>query len=398
MSEITAQPPLVGLRVLDLASYFAGPGAAMFLADYGADVVKVELPAGDPGRSAPPRVQGTDISKAFLVSNRGKRSAVIDWRLPAGQQVTDRLLQRADAVILDRPVGAGASDWPFHYRRLHALNPRLIHASSTPFDRNGQYAEFPAYEPLVQAASGVMGASRTRAGRPVHAGFRLGESATAMLLAYGVMMALLTRMRSGQGLRVETSMLQAAIAMQSVQLVWADDDPTPPSDPAQATVASYQCADRRYINIITIQERQWQAMCRVLELDHLIGDPSYSSGTARTQRRVELFPLLEGIFGTRPSEEWLRLLQEADVPCGPTLSRLELFDDPQIVENGVSAAITHPTLGLVQMLGSPISFSETPVQVGRSVPELGEHTRQVLTEAGFPTTEIDALVADRVIR
>lgn len=393
-----ASPPLAGIRVLELATHYAGPGAGMFLADYGAQVVKIELPEGDPGRRLPPLAGDSGISLAFLAYNRGKRSAVIDWRQPAGRDAVDRLLATTDVMVVDAPVGARSETWQFHYhRRLKALFPRLVYAGVSSFGRRGPYVDLPPYDPLVQAASGVIGSSRNRDGLPVHAGFRLGDSAAAMLLANGVMMALLARRKTGLGQRVETSMLEAAVAMQSVQLVWAEQDPTPPSDPAQATVASYRCGDGRYINIITIQERQWQGLCRVLGLDHLIVDPEYGSGAARNERRGELFPLLEGIFGTRPSGEWLPLLQEAGVPCGPTLSRWELFDDPQIVANNLAARASYPGLGAVAMMGSPVKFSESALTIGSTVPSLGQHTTEVLREAGFSEQEMADLAEQGII-
>lgn len=396
---VSSAPPLSGIRVLDMATNFAATGAAMYLADYGADVIKIELPEGDPARTFPPVVQGTNVGKSFLVYNRGKRSAVIDWRSDAGQQTVDRMLGQVDVVVVDAPVGARSESWRFHYhRRLKARFPRLIYAGVSAFGRRGPYVDFSPYDPLVQAASGIMGSSRNREGNPVHAGSRLADSSTSMLLAYGVMLALLAREKTGTGQRVETSMLEASVAMQSVQLVWADSDPTPPADPAQATVASYQCEDGRYINIITMQERQFEGMCRVLGLEHLLEDKSFTSGEGRTRRRTELFPLFEGILGTRPSTEWLPLLQAAGVPCSPTLSRVELFDDPQIVLNHVSAELTHPTLGRMKMLGSPIRFSETQLKIGAAAPALGEHTNEVLNEYGFSAQEIADLVRAGVIQ
>lgn len=370
----------------------------MYLADYGADVVKVELPEGDPARTFPPFVPGTGIGKSFLALNRGKRSVALDYRTPQGRDAVDRLVMAADAVIVDRPPPSTRPTWALHYTRLRALNPRLVCTSITAFGRRGPLVELPPYEPLVQAATGAMAGSRTRDNVPVHTGFRLGESATAMMAAYGTMMALLVREKTGAGQRVDISMLHTAVAMQSVQLSWADDDPTPPSDPPQATVASYQCQDGRYINIITIQERQWQAMCRVLDIEHLLSDPEFASNTARGRRRAELFPLLEGIFGTRPSGEWLTLLQEAGVPCGPTLSRSELFDDPQIVANTLAAEVRYPGVGSLQVLGSPVVMSATPVRVGTATPQLGEHTRQVLEEAGFSQQELAELARAGIIR
>lgn len=348
----------------------------MYLADYGVDVVKVELPAGDGARATPPLVKG--VGQAFLAFNRGKRSAVIDWRLPEGQRQAERLLEDTDVFIVDEPVGPGV-EWPFRYERVRELNPRLIYAAVTPFGQTGPYAWLPGYDPLVQAASGVMASSRTREGLPVAAGYRLAGGATPMLLVHGIMLALLARRRTGRGQRVDVSMFETAIAMQSVQLAWAEDDPVSPSDPFQPTVACYRCSDGRFINITTIQQRQFQGLCRVLDLEHLLAEPEHGD---RYQRRAALHPLFEGIFETRPSGEWLEQLNDAGVPCGPMLSRRELFTDPQVIENGLAARVAHPAGGRVHVLGSPVCFSETSPKAGDRVPKLGEHTAGVLSEAG----------------
>lgn len=398
MVERLLDPPLTGLRVLDLAHHPAASGTGMLLADYGADVVKIEVPGGDPSRTEAPQFPGTSVSKAFLALNRGKRSVTIDWRTDGGRKVVDRLIVDADVLIAYREPAKPSEDWPFHHSRLKELNPRLIYATVTPFGRTGPYSELPGYEPFAQAMSGVMSASRTLDGLPVHTAYRLGETAPAMLLAHGVMMALLARQRTGAGQRVETSMLQAAVAMQSVQLSWAEDDPTPVVETAQATVNSYRCGDGRFINIITIQERQWNRLCEAIGLEHLIGDPDYSTGAARSQRRQELYGLLDGIFSTRTSWEWLEELQAAGVPCGPTMSRDELFEDPQIIENAYATSVSCGSLDDVRVVGSAVVYGETPVEIGKHVPSLGEHTREVLSEAGVTDAEIDELQHSGAIR
>lgn len=389
--------PLSGVRVLDLSDHSSASGAGMLLADYGADVVKIELPGGDPTRSGSPRIAGSDVSRAFVALNRGKRSMVVDWRTDAGRDLVDRLIGDADVLIAYRSPALPRESWPFHYSRIHDLNSRLIYATVTPFGRKGPYARLPGYEPLVQSLSGVMSASRTLDGEPVHTTYRLGEAAPSMLLAHGIMMALLARERTGEGQHVETSMLQGAVAMQSVQLSWAEDDPTPVAETAQATVNSYPCADGRFINIITIQERQWNRLCEVLGLEHLIGDPNYSSGAARSQRREELYGLLEGLFSTRTSWEWLEALQAAGVPCGPTLGRDELFDDPQVIANGYAASVNYDGIQTIEVVGSPVRYSSSTVRIGSETPNLGQHTDELLGEADLSPEEISRLRSDGVV-
>lgn len=394
----TPEGPLAGLRAIELASNFAVPGAGMYLADYGADVVKVELPDGDPARAFPPRVTGTDIGKPFLAISRGKRSAVIDWQQPEGLRAVERLLATADIVLVDHPVGAAAATWPFAYERLYALNPRLVYGALTPFGERGQYSRLPGYDPLVQALSGMMVASPDQHGNPTPASFPTSVAGASMVLAEGVMMALLARMRSGRGQRVDTSQLAITMALQSLQLTRNDDDPTPAAEAGLATYNHYTCSDGRVINVSALTSGQWVGLCQVLGLEYLLDDPEYGRNPPRGDQRVTVYPLMEGIFGTRPSDEWLSLLDEAEVPCGPMSSRSELFDDPQVVLNDGVAEIEHAQLGRVQVLGAPVVFSDTPVRPGNRVPALGEHTEQVLTEAGFSAAEISGLRARGIIR
>ncbi len=386
MTTTDTVPPLSGLRAVELAHGSAGEGAGLYLADFGVDVVKVELPEGDPERYAPPLVHG--LGRSFLVLNRGKRSAVIDWRIPAGRRCVERLLSAADVLIIDESVPL------FPYEDVSTLNPRLIYAAVTAFGPNDRYAGMPGYDPLVQAATGIMATSRDPEGAPISIGYRISEGTTAMLLAYGTMMALLARRRSGRGQRVDVSKAQTAVVMQTTQLIWVAEDPEPARDSYLAGAGCYLCADGRYINVNAMQVRQQEAMYRALGLENILAE---TAALSQVERQQTLHSLLAGIFETAPSTAWLRLFEEADVPSGPLLSRSDLFVEPQVLENGLRATVVHPAGVDVLALGRPIQLSETPPRPGKRVPALGEHTDAVLAEAGCSEQDIDELQRARVV-
>jgi crotonobetainyl-CoA:carnitine CoA-transferase CaiB-like acyl-CoA transferase len=273
------------------------------------------------------------VGRSFLALNRGKRSAAIDWRTPAGRSCLERLLVGADVVIADE------FGQPFAPDEVLAFNPRLICATVTPFGTNNRYSRLPGYDPLVQAATGIMATSRDLDGAPISIGYRISEGTTPMLLAHGIMIALLVRERTGRGQRVDVSKAQTAVAMQTTQLVWVADDPGPPRNSYLAGAGCYLCADGRYINVNALQVRQQEAMYRCLGLESVLAE---TADSVPLERQQTFRSLLSGMFETAPSTKWLRLLEEADVPSGPLLSRSDLFVEPQVLENGLRATVAHP--------------------------------------------------------
>jgi CoA:oxalate CoA-transferase len=380
---------------LDLAGMWAAPGISMYLGDQGAEVIKVEPRTGDLSRTLGTTPYLKENSRSFMVVNRNKRGITVDTRKPAGKEIVLKLAGWADVLIENfRPgvterLGIGYDD-------LAPLNPRLIYCSVSGYGRKGPYAEKAAYDRILQGLSGAM-FRRMPSGEPIGTGIWIADCSVPMMMSYGIMLALWQREKTGLGQRVNTSLLQAAIAMQSVDLVMADDDPTPRGGEAFQGTGIYRCGDGVYINVVALADHQFMRLLQVMDLGHLTGDPRAKDPLRSAEFRNEVSTVLQGIFETRSAEEWLQALHTADVPCGPILTRDEVFEEPQVLENEMLVRTEHPAAGRLRMLGIPLELSATPGSIRRPAPRLGEHTDEVLREFGYSADEIGALRAEEVI-
>jgi len=394
---------LDGVRVLDLATLWAVPLTATYLADQGAEVIKIEPPWGDEARrlyTLPP-IRGGE-GRTFQVSGRGKRSVVLDLTRPEGREVLYRLVDRAD-VLLHNYRPAVAQRLGVDYETLCARNPRLIYVTITAYGDRGPYAGQRGYDVLAQALSGLMGRRSLPDGTPLGAGVWVSDMSAPMCLAYGIALALYHRERTGRGQKVETSLLHMCLAMQLVDLIRVEHGEEGggsggPRDYFNLAVwAPYRCADGRWLRIAAVSDREFQDLCRALDLEHLAQDPRFATGRARLDSNEDLYNLLEGVFATRPRDEWLEVLRRHDVPCAPVLSPEEVFDHPQVRENGMVAEVEHPLAGRVTFVAPPVRLSGAPPRVQGPAPLLGQHTEEVLREVGYSEEEIARLRQARVI-
>lgn len=386
---------LEGIQVIDLAQGWAGPLTCMYLADQGAEVIKVEPPDGDIARRwyPSPALRGT--SRSFLAINRNKRSIVVNLTRKEGQEVLHDLVKTADVVILSlRPravdkLGLG-------YDALSGLNHRLIYANVSGYGERGPYAGRPAYDPIIQGLSGAM-SRRMPDGTPVRAGVWIADCSAPMLIAYGVALALLARERTGRGQKVESSLLQAAIALQAVDLVYLESDPHIP-DQGITSSGVYRCGDDKHINVAAYTEKQVIALCKTLGLDQVLQHHTFLA----EDRDITLIQRLwraemADAFSRKPAAEWLRLLTEADVPCGPALTRSDVFEEPQVKENQAIVSMDHPDAGRIGIVGIPVGLSENPGSIRIPAPSLGEHTDEVLGRLGYSPERIKRLREQQVV-
>ena len=391
---------LDGIKVVEICQVWAGPGVGMYLADQGADVVKIEPLWGDDARTVltqPPMTNGE--SRAFLVVNRNKRGMALDIASDEGRQVVHLMVKSSDVFIHNFRPGVEAK-LGYDYDTLRRLNPGLVYAELAAYGKKGPYAQFRGYDLLFQALSGLLTKRRAPDGTPISSGIWAADCSLPMCMAYGVTLALLARQKTGRGQKVESSLLHMALAMQSVDMVRVENES--PNDEEtdfskQALYSPYRCSDGRYVILVVLNTGQFHQLCRALELEHLMDDPRYQNNESRAQQSEELYSLIEGIMSTRTREQWLDVFRAYDVPSMPILDRTEVFDHPQMTENEMFAAVHHPDVGRVEMFNVPIRLSETPGAIKRRAPLLGEHTEEVLRELGYSGVEVAELRAKGVI-
>ncbi|MBI4233601.1 MAG: CoA transferase [Chloroflexi bacterium] len=394
--------PLTGINVLEMAQVYAGPAAAMHLADQGAEVIKVEPPGGDNCRQLylTPKLVGTTLSKPFLYVNRNKRGIVLDLTTQGGRQVFSRLARWADVFIHNqRP--AAAARLGIDYPTLAALNPRLVHAHITAYGDRGTDVDKPGYDLVLQAQAGILATRHYPDGTPVTHSVMVSDMSCGMMLAYTIMLALWQRQATGRGQAVHCSLLGQALAMQGQQMVRIQDDSTPiPGSMPSATSSPYRCADDRWLIPVVLTTPQWKGLCRVLGLEHLGDDPAFATNLGREQHALRLHPVFEAVFATQPRAHWLPLLEQAGVPCAAVVTREEAMDNPQVLANEMVISTTHPALGGVQMMGWSYRLGDPDEghRVRRQAPLLGQHTSEILQERGYSAEEIAHLRAEGAVQ
>ena len=389
---MTGTKALEGLRVLDVTQVMAGPFCAMVLADLGADVIKIEPPAGDSTRQMPGAV-GAD-SPSFNAVNRGKRSVVVNLKSDDGRAVFMRLARSTDILIENYRPGVMTA-LGLGYDALAGTNPRLIYASISGYGQTGPQRGKGGFDLIAQGVSGIMSITGEPGGPPVKSGVPLTDLGAGLFALVGILAAIEHRHRSGIGQYVDTSLVDAGVALS----VWEATEyfsgigiPTALGS-AHRMNAPYQairCADG-YITLGAANERLFRRLCDVLGHADWIDQPEFADNASRVRNREALAERIESITSQQPRSHWLAVLEASDIPCGPINNYAQVFADPQVVARGMVVETEHPRLGRLKTLGTPIKLSATPADVSRRAPLLGEHTGEVLAEAGFSESEIAAL-------
>jgi len=393
---------LEGIKILDLSQMWAVPGSGMYLADQGAEVIKVEPKWGDEGRrlltASPIETEKGPVTRHFLPLNRNKRSIVIDITTDEGREILYKLAENAD-VMLQNYRPEVRKRLKVDYETMHGINPRLIYLDFSPFGLKGPHVNKPAYDRVVQAMSGIHGRRYLPDGTPLAGGVWVADCATPILIAYAVALALLMREKTGQGQRIEVSLLGGTIAMQSVEMVRAEREKASParSYADQAMFAPYAVQDGKWLIVIIVQDREFARLCKVLDLEHLANDPKFVNSAKRAENSEVLYPIVSAAFSTKSRDEWLKLLEEADVPCAPILTPAEVFDHPQMVENELIVEVDDPRVGKVKMMGIPLKLADAPGSIRRLAPDLGQHTDEILLEAGYDKAHINQLRQKNII-
>ncbi|WEZ81982.1 CaiB/BaiF CoA-transferase family protein [Rhizobium sp. 32-5/1] len=385
--------PLKGLKVLELARILAGPWIGQTLADLGADVIKVESPAGDDTRIwGPPFIEGADGEKLdaayFHACNRGKRSVVLDFTTPEGQEAVRQLAVQSDVLLENFKVG-GLEKYGLDYESLRKVNPRLVYCSVTGFGQDGPYAHRAGYDYIVQGMSGIMDLTGDPAGEPQKIGVAFADIFTGLYGVIAVQAALAQRERTGTGQHIDMALLDCmtgVLANQALNFLVSGKAPTRMGN-AHPNIAPYQVfptADGHLI-VAVGNDRQFVKFCALLGRDDLAADPRYLTNASRVANRDSLTPALSAETGKHARDALLALLEAAGVPGGPINTVGDVFEDPQIVHRGMRIEVPHTgaAAGTVPGVRTPLRFSDAGLALDRGAPRLGEHTDEVLAEIGM---------------
>jgi crotonobetainyl-CoA:carnitine CoA-transferase CaiB-like acyl-CoA transferase len=371
------------LRVLDLTRVRAGPTCCRILADFGADVIKIEAPQGvDPNEGISGRRLGYDMQNL----HRNKRSLTLNLKKPEGRALLLRLVETADVVVENfRPDVKDRLR--IAYDDLKAVNPRIILASISGFGQSGPYRNRAGFDQIAQGVGGLMWVTGNPGEGPMRAGIAVADSAAGVYAATGILVALAERERSGEGQWVQTSLLQAQIAMLDFQaaayLVEGKVPGQAGNDHPYSTPMGVVQTQDGYINIGVGGEGQWSALCRALERPDLAENPDYAVQEQRFRNRPRLMAELGAIFATRSSADWLERLEAEGVPAGPIYKVDEVFADPQVAHLGIAQPVRHPQLGDIRLVGQPIDMSRTPAGIASATPDPGAHTDEILRDIGL---------------
>jgi crotonobetainyl-CoA:carnitine CoA-transferase CaiB-like acyl-CoA transferase len=381
--------PLAGIRVLDLTRVLAGPWATQMLADFGAEVIKIEKPGeGDDTRGwGPPFIRNADGSNGdaayFLSANRGKSSVCIDMAKPEGQKLIRALAAKSDVVIENFKVG-GLKKYRLDYDCLKAVNPKLVYCSITGFGQDGPYAQRAGYDFMIQGMAGIMSITGEPDGQPMKVGVAFADIFAGLHAVIGITAALFHRERTGIGQHIDLALLDSQVAVLANQaLNYLVGGKVPGrlgnAHPNIVPYQTFETADGHIIMAVG-NDRQFAQYCAIIGLPKLPGDERFKTNRGRVENRKELIPLLAAPMKARRTAEWVKAFEADAVPCGPINTIAQMFEDPQVLARGLQIGLTREDGVQAPGIANPIVFSETPVDYEKAAPRLGDGTEKVLKE------------------
>ena len=396
MPHIPASSALKRFRVLDLSRVRAGPTCVKQLGDFGADVIKIEMPPSVEADSMSGPRHGFDMQNL----HRNKRSMTLNLKSPEGLAIFRKLVEKADVVVENyRP------DVKFRlgvdYESLRKINKRIILASVSGFGQDGPYATRPGFDQIAQGMGGFMSVTGFPGQGPVRAGAAVADMTAGLMAALGIMTALLEREVSGEGQWVQSNLLHAQIALldfQAARYLMTGDVPKQAGNdhPVSMPTSAYKTKDG-YVNVAASGDAIWKRFAKAVDKEEWIEREEFKEDTGRSKNRKLLGEEIERVLAGRTSAEWIEMLNEAGVPSGAINSMDQVFADPQVKHIGAAATVKHPQLGDIRIINQAVTLTRTPASMARATPELGEHTDEVLADLGYTAAQIDALRANKAV-
>lgn len=391
--------PLDGIKVLDLTIWQNGPWGTVMLSDMGAQVIKIEDPVnGDPGRGfaglgGVVAGQTPTLSSYFQTMNRNKQSMTLNLKTEEARRIFYKMVKTADVVTQNFRVGV-VEKLGVDYETVRKINPKIIYGSVSGLGPKGPDAQEGVFDILGQARGGFMSLLAASVGYPIHAAQGMSDQTGAIMLAHGILLAIIARERFGVGQHVQTSQLGSQLTLQAMTLnayLLTDEMPRPRfiDRAANPLFNLYKCGDEKWIALGCVQgDRYWGDICVVLNIEHFLDDPRFNSMDGRRDNNVELIALLNDVFSIKGRDEWVLMLRERGVLCSPVQNYDDLLEDPQVVANEYFTELEHPVFGTMKEVGVTAQLSETPGAARSPAPEFGEHTEQVLLTYGYSWEDI----------
>ena len=384
--------PLSGVRVLDLTTVLFGPYTTQILGDFGADVIKIEAPGGDPVRHLGP-ARNPGMGALFLGSNRNKRSIVLDLKGSVGREALWRLIDKADMFVHNvrpqkiRTLGFGPDD-------VLRRRPIIIYGGLHGYREDGPYGGQPAYDDVIQGASGIAGLFQERDGEPQLVPSVVADKSAALMASSGLIAAYVKRLRTGRGVYMECSMFEGLVSYNLVEHQWGTIFSPPESKPGYSRLLSRNRRPHRTLNgficMLPYTDKHWKTFWKLSGLPKMAEDPRFSTMALRVRNIDDLYREAGKVIANRNTEEWLELLTKADIPVGRVNSLEDLRNDPHLTETGFFRPYEHPTEGAIEIPDTPYRFDRESVPIRRHPPQLGEHGQEILAELGMSQQEIQS--------
>lgn len=383
--------PLDGIKVLDLTRILSGPYCTMILGDMGANVVKLEpWPSGDDSRGNPPFVK--EESMYYVSLNRNKRSLVLNLKDQTGKEVFKKMVKEVDVVVENFKPGT-MTKLGLDYNVLKEINPKLIYCAVSGFGQTGPYRERPAYDSVIQAMGGIMSVTGQPGGIPTRVGTSIGDVTAGLFAAIGILGALRARDFTGKGQLIDISMMDCMIAIVEGQLAryFGTGVVPKPVGNRHATATPFDLFKTKDGHIIVAVQKNtmWEKLCKALDAEYLLEDPRFATNATRCDNEPALKAILEPIFQQKTTAEWMSILVEAAVACGPMNNMADIVKDPHVLAREMIVEVEgHAKLGTVKYPGTPIKYSETKCSIDRPAPVLGQHSEEILKEFAFTEAQI----------